>query len=165
MLRVLSKICSVLGWGVAIVGGGLIQLLVLFAFISNWTQEGRPLMFVLALLATLSFWAGIVLRKRFPKIGWGLLIAGSVLFIVAAIVIRRTILPNGNVTVKANGEVALDELKILWRHYLPVLAPILLGLGELLKHRHADKKEMQDAIKEVRSKKVALQTLDVHLPE
>ena len=155
MLRIVSKILTVLAWGVALFSTA-VQLLTMLAFGQLWEQDGRPLMFVLVLVATLTLWAGFVLRRvrrDKPVLGLFVITLSGVLFIVAAVAVQLYTMP-GNIPHinQATGEVAMDWGKLLSRHYLPVLVPVLLWLGFWAKNTYTEKQETQEIMQAIRDK-------------
>ena len=154
MLRVTSKIAAVLAWMVAVVCGLAVQILALFSLGLCWEQDGRPLMFLLVAAST------AMPQKRI--IGLSILTVSGILFLVAAFVIRQYTMPSGTLSVKADGTVGMDSFKLLWRHFSPVLVPILLWLSTLFTHIDRERRDTQEILRTIRSKqRVKPETLDI----
>lgn len=165
MLRVTSKIAAVLAWMVAVVCGLAVQILALFSLGLCWEQDGRPLMFLLVAVSTVLLWVGLILYTAMPQkkfIGLSILTVSGILFLVAAFVIRQYTMPGGTLSVKADGTVGMDSFKLLWRHFSPVLVPILLWLSTLFTHIDRERRDTQEILRTIRSKqKVEPETLDI----
>lgn len=159
-MRILYKLFWVLAWVTEAVGGIFYPLLLVLASLVTSTNEnnrlvdipGFPLVLIALSVGMIVTLTGLILyvrRKR--KLGWILLIAGAVFFLLAAIGIRICCTPaSGAVSLKITGEFRLTQSKLIFRHGLPLLIPLWVLLAALCRRKAEDRQLYEEALADVK---------------
>ena len=159
-MRLWYKLFWVLVWVTEAVGGIFYPLLLLLTSLMAPTNEnnrlvdipGFPLVLIALGVAMVATLCGLILyqRKR-RKLGWILLIAGTVFFLAAAIGIRICCMPaSGATSLKVTGEFRLTSFKLYFRHGTPVLIPLWVFFAALCRHRMEDRQMYEEALADVK---------------